>query len=514
MSDGWNGSLISQVIRWFKYLFPEPKMRGDDEVNSWMQELEDYLYSVYRRSELYEAMGAFTRVGLSPGSSVILPWWDGRENRIKCEVPHPKENYHGPYGAYHRKYKLDALTAVKMFMGKGWKPVGEEGLLGQKLSYSLLKAYADGRHADRFEFIRAVYQYDDPILDGQPIRYRNKPWEEFYVEYAASDEQKKNPPLTTAEGGYFTKPHIKWDYEKNTDEFYARTPSWHAIFDIESFEEVERQKIEAGQRNLRPPMWMYKKFKRQWTGNPNNVIYYDSQEANYEPKAIQDGTNWQIGDLQAQQMRRSVERWYQTDFFQLVSQLTAENTGSWPTATQILKLEGEKAVILGPRVGRFTSVLREIDARFFDIELRKGALPYPPPVVEDYFAEKAARGEQSAEIEVEMIGPLTGIQQRAETLGRSAEGLQIIGAYSALDPLMTKKVRLSVQMEKDLESIRWSQDAIVPEDEYQETLMAIADAERQEREASMLAEAAKVAPGLGKPVDDTSILAKIGGKAA
>jgi hypothetical protein len=513
MANGWQGSLISRVIQWFKYMFPEPRLRGNDDVNRWMQELEDFMYSVYRTSELYTSMGPFTRGGLSVGSSVIIPYED-EFGKLKCEVPHPKENYHGPHDSYHRKYKIPVLDAVKKFMGG---KVDVNNIINAKLSYSLLRDYLDGKHDERHEFVRVIYRNDDPILNGQPIRFRNKPWMEFYVETPKSgqgdNKYNDNEPLSAE--GYFTKPHIKWDYEKNTDEYYARTPSWHAMIDIKSLQEFERQKHEAGQRQLNPPMWIMRKYRNQYTGNPGNRVFYSgTAEADNIPRPILDGTDWQLGDLQARQIRQSVERWYQTNFFLQISTLTSENTGTWPTATQILQLSGEKALILAPQVGDFTDRLREIDDRFFDIQRRKGALPDPPQIVVDYFGEQEEQGNSQVNIDIEFIGSLASLQQRAETLGRSEEGLSIIGAYSQLDPMLTKKARLSVAMEKDLESIRWPQDAIVPEDEYQDILAAIAEAEAQDKMVEQGLSAAGAAKGVSGPVDESSILAGIGEQAA
>lgn len=510
MADGWIGSLVSQVRPWMKYQFPDKELRGNDDVNKWMQDLEDHMIVVYRSSELYPALGPYSRAGLSVGSPVIMPWDDTKKGQIRCDVPHPKENFHGPYDSYHRKYMITVIDAVKRFMPEGVP----EDIQNAKLSFQLLSDYNNGQHGNRHEFIRAIYKEDDPILDGQPARFKNKPWMEFYVETpksGASDDQhiSKEPVLIE---GDFTKPHIRWDWEINTDEYYARTPSWHAIQDIRSGQELERQKLELGQRNLKPPMWLMKKYHNQFSGNPSSSLYYDTiAEKDNKPEPILDGSNWQIGDEQSKQGRRGVERWYQTDFFQAITKLTAENTGAWPTLGQLLQLGGEKALVLGPRVGRFTTVLREIDDRFFDIENRKGNLPPPPDIVLEWVAEQQAEDPtfKDFRLDLEFLGTLAVLQEEAETLGKSDKALTIIERYATLDPMMLHKVRLARAMEKDLESIRWPQDAIVPEDEYNDLLAAIAEAEAQERQAEQAAAMADAVPKLSDAVEDGSVLANL-----
>jgi len=389
MGDGWLGTLLSETLRWFKYVFPEPQLRGNDQINKWLQNLEEHMYSVYRNSELYSAMPYYTRAALSVGSPVILPYEhsDRYEQKIKCEVPHPKENYYGAHYAYHRLFQMTALDAVKKFMD-GKIP---EDTTNAKLSHSILEDYKNGNHSNRHFFIRAIYRNDDPILDGQPQKYRNKPWMEFYVEKGA-DEQHKNDPLLVQ--GYWTKPHIRWDYEKNSDEYYARTPSWHAIQDIRSGQEIAKMMLEAAQRSLNPPMWSQRKFKGHLNLRPKGFTYYDNpEEQKLKPEPIQERINYPIGDDAYNLTRQSVERWYHVDLFRILSELAREKKG-WPTATHIIHMNAEKTALLAPRVGRFTYVVRENDNRFMDIEQRAGRLPQPPDIVLEYMAYKRIMGER------------------------------------------------------------------------------------------------------------------------
>lgn len=513
MADGWLGSLVSQSLRWFKYLFPDKELRENDEVSAWMQEYEDTMYSWYRNSELYVGLSPFTRAALSVGSPVIMPWWNKKTRKIECDVPHPKESFHGPYQSYHRKYKITVVDAVMKFLkGKVPEDINDPK---NKLSYKILSDWNNGLHGKKHEFIRAIYQQDDPILDGQPVRFRNKPWMEFYVESNVEGEAQKNDPVMVE--GDFTKPHIRWDWEINTDELYARTPAWAAMNDIRSGQEIEGQKIKFGQRILDPPVFAMRKFRGHMNLAPHGVTWYGTAaEQGLKPEQILDQPGaYPVADEQSKQQRRNVERWFQTDFFQLISRLTAENTGSWPTATQILQLHGEKAVVLAPRVGRFMGVLRNIDTRFTDIAQRQNELPPPPDIVLEYMMQRRIeKGETELDIDVDFLSPLAVIQQRAETLGRSEEALAVIERYVTLDPMLLKKVRLDVAMEKDLESVRFSQDAIVSEEEYMEVLAAIAEAEQQEKQAALLAEAADAVPKLSGQVEENSPLAALAEEAA
>lgn len=517
MADGWLGNLISESNPWLKYLMAD--LVGNDDVNKWLQSLEDTMYPIYRQSELYPSLPAFTRAALSVGSPVIIPYEDRKEGIIKCEVPHPKENYHGPHDSYHRKYKLSVLDAVREFMNSKVPDVEaepkatysteeDEVKTTGKLSEALLQDYRNGHHFKKYTFIKAIYQKDDPILENEQVSYRGKEWMEFYVQYDASDIEHTGEPLKVQ--GYWTKPHIRWDYERNNDEYYARTPSWHAMNDIRSGQEIAKNMLERGQQELHPPMWAMRKYRGRLHLQPKGFTYADTSD-DYEspPKPILDRSNYEVGKDVYDMTKESVRRWYHTDLFRLLAQMAQEKKG-WPTATHIIHLNAEQATLLAPRIGRFTNVLREIDTRFFDITRRADKLPPPPDIVLEYMAYKKMMGEKNLRLDVEFIGPLMQTQQRSLAIRRIEAGLGIAEQFiRVFGEQLGHKVRSSTALERALEQVGFSQDDIVPENEYQETLAAIAQQEQEMVQAEQLGQMADAVPKLSGKVEAGSPLDNI-----
>lgn len=514
MTDGWLGTLVSETLKWIKYAIKDPAIQGNDDINEWLQNYEEVMYSVYRSSEFYSALSPFTRAGLSVGSPIILPYEDRKTGRIRCEVPHPKENYFGKNGMYHRCYQLTVLEAVEKFLN-GKLPESETDLTNSKLSMALMNDYKNGNHFNRYWFIRAIYPSDDTILNGQPKAYKNKPWMEFNIQKDASDiEQKKEPLLVQ---GYWTKPHIRWDYEINDDEFYARTPAWHAMMDIRSQQEFARQMLEAGQRSLNPPMWAQRKYKGHINMRPKGFTYYDKlDEYQNIPKPIQENVNYSVGSEVHDRVRQSVERWFHTDLFRQLARLMEgrQTQGSWPTATQIIYLNAEGATLLAPKIGRYTNTLREIDDRFTDIAGRMGKLPQPPDILLEYMAYKKMLGDNELRIDLEFIGTLSQMQQRGLALGRSEAGLAILKSYTELDPMLVHKVRLSVSLERDLEEVGYAQKAIVPEEEYQALLTEINNEQVKQAQTEQMMAGMETVPKLSKSIEQNSPLALLGAGAA
>lgn len=502
MTDGWLGNLISMSDPWFHYTFPDKKLRDNDEVNAWMQQREDQMYYTYRQSEFYSAMSPFTRFAFSVGSPVIIPYEDRDSGRIKCLVPSPKENYHGPRDGYHRYYDITVAEAVSKFLKNKIPDDIDDAIL----SRAILEDYYNGHHSKRYKFIMAIYRKDDPILHGQPKRFRNEAWMEFYVEAAAAHPQIKKPPIQVK--GHATKPHIRWDYERNSDENYARTPSWHAISDITSEQALSKQELMLGERSLHPPMWAMNKYILNL--DPGGVVRYTSpNDFKNKPEPIFDGSNYSVGTESLDRRTAAVKKWFKTDLFRLLSQL-AQQKGGWPTATQVLQMSGEEAAMLAPHMGRFATVLREIDNRFMDIEQRRGTLERPPDIILEYMALRKSLGDKSLELGIELLGPLTQVQQISQTLSRSQAGREIIGEYMQLDPLLVHKAKLSIAMEKDLEGVRWPADAMNSEDEYQTILATLAEQEAAQQAMEQAGAVADAVPKLSKEVEEGSPLALVG----
>lgn len=512
MVNGWLGNLISQSDVWQRYLFPDKKLRGNDRINQWIQDLDDYMDSVYRsETEFYEKMPPYALSAFSVGSPVVIIYEDKKTRKIKFECPHPKENFHGPLGSYHRKYPITAMDAVNQFLD-GKYPATEEEVGNSKLTKELLNSYRNGEHFKRYKFVRGIYRKDDPILAKEPAKYKTHEWMEFYVQDGVSETEKgyKEPILVQ---GYDTKPHIRWDYEINDDEFYSRTPGWNAMMDIYSGQEVAKQQLEAGQRSLDPAQWVRADKKLHFSMKPGAKNWFNKNEDPEKlSRQVQENVRYDIGKDVSDTKKQAIERWFHVPLFQLLSQLAATKQG-WPTATHVIRMDAEKASQLSSQIGYFTCVLKEINDRIFDIKRRAGMVPEPPPIVYEYMAWRNLMfGEKKLRLDLELLGPLAQVQRRNATIQRIETGLVIKKAFVEQNPDLVYKTRDSVALERALEEVGWPQDCIVPEKEYQN---AIADIKRQEQEAVLaerMSKAADAVPKLSKSVEAGSVLGDVMGR--
>lgn len=516
MSDGIQGHLVSRSNEWFRYGMDERQFKGIDEVNAWLQAFEEHMYSVYRKSNFYDALSPFCRTGVSVGSPVIIPEQDKREDKINCIVPHPVERYYmqnalGETNVLHLKSEWTVRNAVQEF-GK------------ENFSQTVRNNYENGEDGQKVTIIRAIYFHMDRIFDKlpkfepgwnkeieegteqvpiRPFGKPNKPWMSFYIEQnAEGDNTGMKKPLRVE--GYWTKPDIEWHYEKDMQEVYARTPSWYAYWDVKSMSQNRKIMLMSGQRNVEPAWWVPAWLKGEFKSYPKGANWYGPGQKEDRPEPLQERSNYApSADLESR-MAKAVERWFHVPMWHMLTRWSEEQKAP-PTATQVIEMAGEKAVLLGVRMGRFFTTLEQIDSRFVDIEQRGGRLPEPPDIIREL---------SNGKIVPEFIGPLAQIQKQYHSLRRTQTVLAAASPLFELDPMVRHKIRAEVVMEHLLEENKFYQDAIVSDDEYKEILAAIAQKEAMAEAVQMGTEVAKAIPSVTKDVEPNSPLALAAGSAA
>lgn len=516
MADGIQGNLVSQSIDWVRYLVDESWLKGNDDINKWLQELEEHMLSVYKKSTLYPALGPYCRGGVTVGSPVIIPELDEDTGRIKCIVPHPvgrylMQNRFGETDTLHLKKEWTIRNAVRTF-----------GL--ENFSESVQHRYKNGHDDDKVTIIRGIYFYLDRIFkdlpkqeldvqetydtEGKPIEGRTEtftprwPWVSVYIEKDVSKtDEREQKPLKIE--GYWSKPFSVWHYEKDHDEVYARTPAWMAYYDVQSANQTRKSLIMAGQRSVERAWWLPEFLKGKFKSYPRGMNWYAPGQVNMEPKVLDDQSHYPFGADIEDRFVKSVERWFHVRMWMMLS-IWSEEQKAPPTATQIIQMAGEKAVLLGPRVGRFMHTLEEIDTRFVDIEDRRGNLPMKPDILLE---------QSSGEINAEFIGPLSQLQKQFHSSRNIESALMQAAAAFDIDPLTRYKIKAEKLVEHILELNKFPQDLIRDDDEYQEYVKAIAEQEQAQRMLEQGTQIADAVPKLQKKSEEGSPIELITGAA-
>lgn len=501
MSEGWQGYLVSRSIEWVKHQLLD--MKGIDEVNKWLQDFDDYMYSVYKDSTLYDNLGSYCRHGVTVGSPVDVIEENERTGRIHHYIPHPAERFlaqngFGESDTLHLATKRTVKQAYELYADKGIVD-GKSTRTNKAFSDGLQHAYKEGKFTDEREFVKCFHFYLDPIFEGLPLKDKpTAPWMAYTLE---KDNNKKEVCKIER---YWSKPFVDWPYEKEPSEVYGRTPAWYCYWDTKSLQDAREGILMAGALTTRPPMWIAAFMKKTIELFPEGLNYPKTQqEYDMMPKPIITGEGYPIGKDMEDQLRQAVERWFHVKFFLMLSQWSMEQK-SPPTAYHIMHMMGERAVLLAPRIGNFTRRLEEMDDRMIDIEDRAGRLPEPPPIVMDL---------SNGKMKPEFIGPLAQVQQQYHETRRMEATMMQIQPFLTIDPLSARKIKAEVAVEHILEQNRFIQDAITSEEEYKEIVKAVAQQQMMREGAQLGTEVAKALPSAGKAIEKNSPIALLSGAA-
>lgn len=512
MSDGMQGNLVSSSIEWVRYLMDDKAFEGNDEVNKWLQDLEEHMLSVYREpnSNFYASMGPYTRNGLSVGSPVIISELDTDSGKIMSVVPHPATRYFmqnrfGVTDVVHLKNEWTIRNAVRTF-----------GL--ENMSEGVQNAYKIGDSDGRVIIIRGIYFHLDRIfkdlpddsgidgtqiiVDGNEQRQPTKtftprwPWVSIYIEKSSSgDDMGRKKPLRIE--GYWTKPYSVWHYEKDQTEIYSRTPAWFSYYDVTSANQMRKSLMMAGQKSVEHAWWVPDYLKGKFKSYPRGVNFASIAQFPNKPEILDEKIDAPFGFEIEAEFKKSIERWFHTRMWFMINRLTEELQAP-PTATQILQMSGEKAIVLGPRVGLFLHTLEEIDARYIDIENRRGNTPTPPDII---------LNESDGKINPDFIGPLAQLQKRFLGTQRIEQALAAIIPVMEIDPMVKHKVRAEALVELILEENKFPQELIRNDEEYQEIISAIAQQQAIADGVQLGTEVAKAVPSVSKAPEEGSPIA-------
>lgn len=250
-------------------------------------------------------------------------------------------------------------------------------------------------------------------------------WREVYWVLGKAGEG----PLSIA--GFHEKPHSVMGWHKQSNDPYFRGPGWTALGDTIQLQLETRQKAEALEKLIRPPMGADPALKNEpHSIKPGQITYYDTSTGKkgfhslFEVKPDIAAITADIMDI-----RTRIGRALHADLFRVIQQVSL-NTKRDVSATEIDALRQELLMQLGPMIGRvYKYGIRPRFARQLSIMERRGLLPPRPPSV------------RGMPLKLEFISMLT-LAQRASATGAIERTFgftgNIAGAYpqakDVLDP--------------------------------------------------------------------------------
>ncbi len=487
-ADGMQGFLISQSINWFKSEMSNPVLNNIDAVRQWLQEYDRKMYSAFRRSNFYASLPAWLRDAGSIGTATLFTEEDIGEGLAVHTTIHPREvfiaeNKFGEVDTVHRKFMMTARGAFQMF--------------GNEVS-STLKNDVDTEPEKPHEFIHAVFPNEDRVFGK--VTSSNKFFRSIYMETRGGDEGGVGKIVR--DSGFDVNPYAVWRFRKSSDEVYGRSPAADALTEVFSLNQIGKTMIQAAQKEVDSPLNVPIEMRGRVRIEPHGYNYYEDPQRIIS--SIGTGIKYPIGIDQQERLQKSLEDKYRVEFFKAFVGRQGE-----ATATEILEIKSEQAGLMTAQVDSlYIEGLRKIFDIVSDIEDRRGAFseaqgmpPMPPEIA-----------ESGGSINFILTGPLAQAQRRLFELRPINNTLDTLGPVAAvLGPEILDVINKDELSEIIVESGSFPQKAINSREVRRQIReQRAADAARLEQQQLAL-EAAKVAPGLGKAVEENSPLAAITG---
>ncbi|KKN59773.1 hypothetical protein LCGC14_0538630 [marine sediment metagenome] len=475
-ADGMQGFMVSRAIRWFKSLLFPLELNDLAAVKAWLQEYDEAMREEFRRSNFYDVVPLWFRDAGSIGTATLFTEEDiaGRKSVITCVHPREvfiSEDRYGFVDSVHRKFQKTNQQLIQIFT---------------KAAFTDSFVTSAEKEPEKPQtIIHAVFPNDDIML-GKSTSKGSK----FVSAYVLAGVAHM-----IRERGFKKNPYAVWRFRKNSDEIYGYSPAADAITEVFSLQQFGKTLVQAAQMSINPPRNVPIEMRGRVRMLPKGNNYYDDPQRVIS--TINAGINYPVGKDEREDVRRLLEDKYRVEFFKAFIGRQGE-----ATATEILEIKSEQAMLMSPQVDQLTS---EGLNRQFDIMSaladRNGRLPPPPEVVREF-------GER---VDVENIGPLAQAQKRLFRMQPIRRGLEEISPIAAIRPEVLDRVNWNELSQEMLEASDFPQKLIFSDDQVKEIQDARAEKLAQQEALAAAGAMAEAVPKLSKDVEPDSPLAALVG---
>jgi hypothetical protein len=518
MAIGFQSNSFSQALPWINYQMAEPKLRGIDEIDEWVNDIKDHNSEVYKHGNFYSVQRKYTLDAITIGSPVSF----GEEDLESGEIIWIPQHYNTYRLFYDRANRPEGIVTkernwtVKRIYDKFATGRTKEERIAQlgKFSIPIQTAIRSGRWDDKFTITRAVFKIEDPLwynVNNLPLGGQS--WVDVYFEDHPMDKDK---PLEIS--GYFSKPFVVWDYDKNPWESASRTPAYEAVYDNVTLQQIFLNYVENVQMKVRPPMKYLKDLKGHADFGPGGMNEYDRAQWNFSPEVIQNVGDVRLEAEQSKMFKDNLRRHFHTSLFSVLTQIALENRQPI-SATQILEIKAEKITMLAPMIESNDNYLRQVDERVSGIEIHAGRGPFAPDIMErirDIILWHARREglDFNGEFVPEFLGELRRTQQMKQNLTPLRLGLAIAQEIKeVIDPdLPSSAIRGYETLEAGLEAVDFPMKNFRPKEEYEETQAALDESRAKQLQTENMIEAMKASKGLTSAIEPNSPAALMAGQ--
>ena len=489
LSAGMMAGITSPARPWFRNTIADPVLREQQDVKTWLSDIDRDMLDVLARSNFYESAHAFYDEIGTFGSAVMLADEDG-DNVVVFRTLTAGEFYFGldskgRVDTLYREFKMTVRQVVQEFKF-------------ENCSTAVQNQYQSGNLEAWIDIVHAIEPNEDQ--DKTKADKRGMPYRSIYYERAARTD------LILREKGYRENPILAARWSVLGGDSYGTSPAMNALGDAKALQIQERRKALAIDKMVDPPLNVPVEMRNAGVASiPGGVNYY-SQNAGprpgitpaHEPNATVLGPLLQ----DEQELRDRVNRFMYADLFLML----ANSDRRQITAREIDERHEEKLLMLGPVLERLNSeFLNRLIDRTFGIMLRKGLIAAAPEPL------------QGQTLKTEYISVLAQAQKQVALAGLD-NFLARAGQVFAVNPSSMDKIDFDQIIDETGDMLGVSPRIIRSDDDVAAKREGEAQRAQMEQMAAMakpMADVAGAATKLaGTPAPDESVMSKMAGNVA
>ncbi len=486
-SMGLLAHMMSRTMPWIQFTTTNQQLMKDDNVKKYVQAAAEQVLFGLNESDIYGQSVWFTKDATVIGTGVNIPQENRKAGKMHYETVHPKDSWirydrFGNLVAYHRQVKLPAIEALEEF--------GESNL--PKSIVRDAKGLGGANPFAESSFIYAWYRNETPVAGS--LRSEDKKFKVFYV--LVTGNSGPNSKKLVFKGGTDMEPNV-WAYGREPGTHYGVSIAADALTEGLQGNKLGELMLTMVHREADPPTEAPRSMRSDGIRNkPGGRNWIPEKYVGHQAiREIFSNGNWPITDAQEQRLHDSID----DKFFVPLWDALMTMKGPQRTATEVLQIQGNKAVLLSPVSVDFEDMYlrRVVDNQWiFEEQIANRMPPVPDILLEP----------KNRKIETGFIGPLNQLQKATMQTRGTINALAVIDNIRSIWPTSIIKINELELMEEAAISQGMKQTLIKSDEEVREILEAQAAKAAAAEQAQMMIEGAKTIPGLGKEIEPNSAL--------
>ncbi len=390
LASGMMAGITSPARPWFKLATPSHDLMDDEEVKTWLHDVEIRMREVFNQSNVYNVLHT-TYAELGCFGTAAMGVYEDFDNVIRA-VPYTVGSYalgqngKGVVDTFYREYQITVQACIDEY--------GEDNC-----SDATRQNWKRGNTEAKVDILHVIEPNRFRVMDSKLAK--NKKWSSIYME---SRQTHLGKFLRESGMDMFQLLAPRWDIT-GEDTYGGSCPGMDALGDVKALQLHEKRKSQAIDKLVDPPLQAPISMQNQMQGGgflPGEIEYVADMSGggikpiyDFRPDISALGA-----DIREDENR--VKRAFYEDLFLML----ANSDRRQITAREIEEKHEEKLLMLGPVLERLhNELLNPLIKITFGTLSQAGVLPPPPEQLLD------------TEIKVEYISVLAQAQRQTAIAG-------------------------------------------------------------------------------------------------